>query len=181
MDWEPVTSLWGLSVPCFWMWTWSLRHDEPWEISQHLFEMEEQRFIEEGFLITAFAWVFVIDTHLEPLVYIQITRWIHSHSSVQSLSHVPFFATPWTAACQASLSITSCPNFPVWSLLKLMSTELVMLSNHLIIYATLVFLPSIFPSISLFQWVRSSHQVAKVLEFHLQHQSFQWLFSVDVL
>ena len=71
-----------------------MRHDEPWEISQHLSEMEEQRFIEEGFLITAFAWVFVIDTHLEPLVYIQITRWIHSHSSVQSFSRVPFFATP---------------------------------------------------------------------------------------
>ena len=121
-----------------------MRHDEPWEISQHLFEMEEQRFIEEGFLITAFAWVFVIDTHLEPLVYIQITRWIHSHSSVQSLSHVPFFATPWTAACQASLSITSSQ-----SLLKLMSIESVTPSNHIILGHPLL-LPSIFPSIRVF-------------------------------
>ena len=47
---------------------------------------------------------------------------------VQSLSHVQLFATPWTAACQAFLSFTSA-----WSLLKLMSTELVMPSNHLIL------------------------------------------------
>ena len=50
------------------------------------------------------------------------------HSSVQSLSRVRLFATPWTAACQASLSITNS-----WSLLKLMSIESVMPSNHLII------------------------------------------------
>ena len=42
-------------------------------------------------------------------------------------------------------------------------------------------LPSIFPSISLFKWFSSSHQVAKVLEFQLQHQSFQWIFRTDFL
>ena len=47
---------------------------------QHLFEMEEQRFIEEGFLVTALAWAFVIDTHLEPLVRVQVMRQIHSHN-----------------------------------------------------------------------------------------------------
>ena len=62
-------------------------------------------------------------------------------SSVQSLSHVQLFATPWTAARQASLSITNSR-----SLLKLMSTELVIPSNHLIC-CPLLLLPSIFPSI----------------------------------
>ena len=66
-------------------------------------------------------------------------------SSVQSLSHVLLFATPWTAAHQASLSITNS-----WSLLKLMFTELVMSSNRLILYRPLLLLPSTFPSIRVF-------------------------------
>ena len=70
---------------------------------------------------------------------------IYSFSSVQSLSHVQFFATPWTAAHQASLSITNSQN-----LLKLMSIESVMPSNHLILCHPLLLLPSIFPSIRVF-------------------------------
>ena len=66
-------------------------------------------------------------------------------SSVQSLSHVRLFGTPWTAACQASLSIT---NF--WSLPKLMPNESVMPSNCLILCRPLLLLPSIFPSIRVF-------------------------------
>ena len=66
-------------------------------------------------------------------------------SSVQSLSPVRLFATPWTAAHQASLSIT---NF--WSLLKLMSIESVMPSNHFILCRPLLLLPSVFPSIRVF-------------------------------
>ena len=66
-------------------------------------------------------------------------------SSVQSLSHVQLFATPWTAAPQASLSITNS-----WSLLKLMSIESVMPSNHFILCLPLLLLPSIFPSIRVF-------------------------------
>ena len=62
-------------------------------------------------------------------------------SSVHSLSHVRLFMTSWTAAHQASLSITNS-----WSLLKLMSIELVMSSNHLILCCPLLLLPSIFPS-----------------------------------
>ena len=66
-------------------------------------------------------------------------------SSVQSLSHVLLFATPWTVAHQSSLSITnSC------SLLKLMSIELVMPSNHLILCRPLLFPPSVSPSIRIF-------------------------------
>ena len=66
-------------------------------------------------------------------------------SSVQSLSHVQLFATPWTAALQASLSITHSR-----SLLKLMSIESVMPSNHLILCCPLLLPPSIFPSIRVF-------------------------------
>ena len=66
-------------------------------------------------------------------------------SSVQSLSHVQQFASPWTAARQASLSITNSP-----SLLKLMSIESVMPSNHLILCHPLFLPPSIFPSIRVF-------------------------------
>ena len=99
-------------------------------------------------------------------------------SSVQFLSLVWHFVTPWSAAHQASLSITNS-----WSLLKLMFIELVMPSNHLILCCPLLLLPSIFPSISvgLLQWVSSLHQVAKVLEFQLQHQSSQWIFRTDFL
>ena len=71
--------------------------------------------------------------------------WNIQFSSVQSLSRVRLFATPWTAAHQASLSIT---NF--WSLPKLMSIESVMLSNHLILYRPPLLLPSVFPSIRVF-------------------------------
>ena len=66
-------------------------------------------------------------------------------SSVQSLSRVQLFATPWTAAHQASLPITNSQ-----SLLKLISIESVMPSNHLILCCPLLLLPSIFPSIRVF-------------------------------
>ena len=66
-------------------------------------------------------------------------------SSIQSLGRVRRFATPWTAACQASLSITNS-----WSLLKLTSIELVMQSSHLILCHPLLLLPSAFPSIRVF-------------------------------
>ena len=66
-------------------------------------------------------------------------------SSIQSLSGIWLFETPWTAARQASLSFTNS-----WSLLKLMSIESVVPSNHLILCCPLLFLPSIFPSIMVF-------------------------------
>ena len=64
---------------------------------------------------------------------------------VQSLSHIQLFETPWTAACQASLSFTISQ-----TLLKLMSIESVIPSNHLILCPSLHLLPSIFPSIRVF-------------------------------
>ena len=66
-------------------------------------------------------------------------------NSEQLLSRVQLFATPWTAALQASLSITNC-----WSLLKLISIELVKPSNQLILCRPLLLPPSIFPSIRVF-------------------------------
>ena len=71
--------------------------------------------------------------------------WSVQFSSVQSLSRIQLFATLWTAARQASLSITNC-----WSLPKSMSIESVMPSNHLILCCPLLLLPSIFPSIRVF-------------------------------
>ena len=70
---------------------------------------------------------------------------LHTFSSIQSLSNVRLFATPWTAACPASLSITSSQ-----SLLKLMPIESVMPSNHLVLCHPLLLPPSIFPSIRVF-------------------------------
>ena len=83
---------------------------------------------------------------------------------VQLLSCVQLFVTPWTAAHQVSLSFTISQ-----SLFKVMSIELVMLCNHLVPCHLLLLLPSIFPSIGVF----SNESVAKVLEFQLQHESFQ--------
>ena len=142
-------------------------------------------------------------------------------SSVQSLSRVQLFVTPWTAAHQASLSITNSQSLP-----KLMSIELVMPSSHFILCRPLLLLPSLFPSIRVcsnesagngnplqcsclenprdggawwaaisgvtqrrrrLKWLSSSssssfsHHVAKVLEFQLQHQSFQWTPRTDLL
>ena len=93
---------------------------------------------------------------------------MYSMAQFSSVAHVQLFETPWTAVCQASLSITNS-----WSLPKLMSIESVMPSNHHILCRPLLLLPSIFPSIRIFSnELASSKQVAKVLEPHLQHQSF---------
>ena len=117
------------------------------------------------------AWSLPLEPPGKPSIRLAVTKRIRNNmlpgifSSIQSLSHVWLFAIRWTAARQTSLSITnSC------SLLKLMSIESVMpptfnLSQHQ----------------GLFQWVSSLHQVANVLELHLQHQSSQWIFRIDFL
>ena len=89
--------------------------------------------------------------------------------SVQLLSHVWFFATPWTAERQASLSITNSRSPP-----KPMSTESEMTqSSHSLSFPSPHAL-NLSQHQGLFQWVSSLHQVAKLLEFQLRHQSFQW-------
>ena len=87
---------------------------------------------------------------------------------IQSLSHVLLFATPWTAACQAILSFTIS-----WSLLELMSTELVMPSNHLILCHPLFPLPSVFPSIKVFSNESVFASGGQIIGTSAQHQSFQ--------
>ena len=98
-------------------------------------------------------------------------------SSVQLLSHVRLFVTPWTPAHQASLSITN-------------SQSLLRLNVHWVGDAIQLPHPLLAPSPpafnltqdqGLFQWVSSSHKVAKVSEFQLQYQSFQWIFRTDFL
>ena len=79
------------------------------------------------------------------LNHLTIEIYLFQLSSVQSLSRVWLFVTPWTAACQASLSITNSQSPP-----KPMSIVSVMPSNHLILYRPLLLLPSIFPSIRVF-------------------------------
>ena len=94
--------------------------------------------------------------------------WLHNNSvsiSVQSLSRVQLFATPWTVARQASLSITNSQ-----SLLKLMSIESMMPSNHLILCRPLLLTPSIFPSIRVF----SSESV-----LHIRWPKY-WSFSFSI-
>ena len=74
-----------------------------------------------------------------------VISYTYQFSSVQSLSHVWLSATPWTAACQASLSITNS-----WSLLKVLLIESVMPSSHLILCRPLLLLTLIPPSITIF-------------------------------
>src|SRR5574338_639256 len=80
------------------------------------------------------------------------------------------------AACQASLSVTNS-----WSSLRLMSIESVMPSSHLILCCPLLLLSPIPPSIRIFSNESTLHEVAKVLEFQLQHHSFQRNPRVDLL
>ena len=95
-------------------------------------------------------------------------------ASVELLSRVQLFVTPWPAAHQASLFITNSP-----SLLKLKSTK----SVHPSVSSSVVPFPAcnLSQHQGLFQWVSSSHQVARVLEFQVRHQSFQWIFRTDFL
>ena len=96
---------------------------------------------------------------------------------VQWLNHDWLFVTPWTTAHQASLSITIS-----LSLLKFMSIEIsdaIQPSHSLLLPSPLAF--NLCQYQGLFQWVSSSHQVAKVLELQLQRHSFKWMFRSDLL
>ena len=109
-------------------------------------------------------------------VYINTYR-ILRDSSVQSRLHVWLIGTPWVAVCQASLFLptlgaytNSCP-YSQWCH-PTISSSVNPFSSRL----------QSFPALGcLFKWVSSLHQMAKVLEFQLQHQSFQWIFRTDFL
>ena len=98
-----------------------------------------------GLLRVRLNWVGThTHTHIHTHIYIFTLIYILV-SSVQQLSRVQLFVPPWAAAREASLSITNSQ-----SLLKLMSIESVMPSNHLILCCSLLLLPSVFPSIRVF-------------------------------
>ena len=99
------------------------------------------------------------------VVCVSMLRPLVQFSQVQSLSRAWLFATPWTAARQASLSISN-----PWSLLKLMSLELVVPSDHLILCCPLLLLPSIFPSIRVF---------SNELVCHVRWPKY-WSFSFNI-
>ena len=94
--------------------------------------------------------------------------------TVQSLSHVQLLVTPWTAAHQASLSITNS-----WSLLKLISIESVKPYNHLILSCPLLLPPSMFPKSRSFPVSQFFTSCGQSMELQLQHQSFQGIFRTD--
>ena len=101
---------------------------------------------------------------------------VHFNSVAQSFL-ILFDPNTWTAVCQASLSITS-----FWSLLKLLPhwlSDAIQPSHPLSSSSPPTF--NLSQNQGLFQWVSSSHQVAKSLEFQLQHQSFQCIFRTDFL
>ena len=94
---------------------------------------------------------------------------IKMFSSVQLLSHVRPFATPWTWG------------LPVDHQFQSLLTHVHCVSDTITISSSVISFSSClqsFPVQGLFQWVSSSHQVAKVLEFQLQHQSFQWILDI---
>ena len=110
-------------------------------------------------------------SYLRHIHLLSLCHWF-SQFSCSAMSN----CDPMDGAHQASLSITNSK-----SLLKFMSAESVMPSNHLNLCHPLLLLPSAFPVSGSFPTVNSSHQVTKVLEFQLQLQSFQWIFRADFL
>ena len=115
----------------------------------------------EGFF--SFQGTFLTQYFIELSIYFKLV--LKLFSSVQLFSHVQFFVSPWTTACQASLSITNSR-----SLLKLMSIESVMPANRLILCRPLLLLPSVFPSIRVF----SNESV-----LHIRWPKY-WSFSFNI-
>ena len=165
MDYGSILwEIWLLNISVLWIRPWANQNHVFWNIKLFLWELMciKHFYYNLGF-IKHQHWIFCWN-----LLYYYGIKYIFNSSVVveQWLSYVQLFATPWTAAHQAPLSFTVSGN-----LLTFMSIESVILSNHLLLCHTLLLLHSVYPSISLFQWVSSSHQVAKV--FELQRQFLQ--------
>ena len=113
-----------------------------------------------------------IGVHISFWIRVSSRYWYMTRSgtTVQWPSSVQLFVTPWTAACQALLSLPELGQIHVpWI-------------SAAILCHPLLLLPSVFPSIRFFfQWVSCSHHVVKVLEFQFQHQPFQGVLEVDFL
>ena len=129
----------------------------------------------------AFESVLMRWMKLEPTIQSEVSqkeKHQYSISSDQSLSCVRLFATPWTAALQASLPITNSRSPPKPVSIDAISDS-IQPSHPLSSPSPPAF--NLSQHQGLFQWVSSSHQVVKVLEFQLQHQSFQWTPRTDLL
>ena len=134
-------------------------------------------------MLVAMTWIrvsFLIGS-IHILIYTLIERGIRRllgqcFVAVQSISHVWLFANPWTAAFQASLSITISR-----SLLKLMFIETAVPSSHFILSSPSHPAFNLSQHQSLFQWASSLNKVAQGLELQLQHRYFQWIFRIDFL
>ena len=108
------------------------------------------------------------------ILYMRLKSWRITRFCLVATSCLTL-CDPWTATCQASPSFTIS-----WNLLKLMSIESVMPSNHLILCFSLRLLPSVFPSIRVFSNVSSSHQ-GWLKYWRSNEYSFQWIFRIDFL
>ena len=118
------------------------------------------------------GWGEILHFQWAPMWYLCCWSMDHTEfSSVQSLSCVHLFATPWTAAPQASLSFTNS-----WSLLKLMSIKSVMPPNHLILCRPLLLLPPIFPSIRVF-----SNELVFCIRFPKLVHEPHWVVSSNLI
>ena len=147
--------------------------DSQKSLSLHfLFQIEACFFSPAKTIIGLFLFLLALSSYVD----IINTSASVQFSPVQSLSRAQLFVTSWIAARQASLSITNSQ-----SLLKFMSIELVTPSSHLILSSPSPLAANPSQHQDLFQWVNSSHEVAKVMEFQLQHQSLQWTPRIDLL
>ena len=131
--------------------------------------------------------LFLIQVSLKYVVMRRILKAMHWEPWIMN-GVVIYFSSQFSSVAQLCLTLCSpmdcsTPGFPVLhqNSPMFMSTESVMPSSHLILCHPLLLPPSIFPRIRVFSRVSSLHQVAKVLELRLQHQSFQWIFRTDFL
>ena len=121
----------------------------------------------------------------QPFCFIQTFNWLMRPTQIRESNLICYWSTAKSCPNLCNPTDSSTPGFPILhiaqSFLKLMSTESVMPSNHLILPLPSPPALSLSQHQGLFQWVSSLHQVAKVLELQLQHLSFQWIFRVDFL
>ena len=120
---------------------------------------------------------FVLESHWSvPLFSCIVIVWLlYRVAVVQLLSCVQLFATPWTAACQASLSLTISRIYPSLCSLHQWCSPAISYSEE-----NFSFCPQSFPASGTFPLGVWSHQMAQTLEFQLQHQSFRWIFRVSL-
>ena len=149
------------------IWNWGMANIWSWDVLPKIsFLFPRMLFLGSIFRMKHTLLITTWDTAIQEGV-----AFFSNLSSVQLLSHVWLFATPWSAAHQASLSFTNS-----WSLFKLKSSDNIQPSHPLSSPSLPAF--NLSQHQGLFQWVDSSYQMAKVLELQLQHQPFQWLFRL---